>query len=180
MAASENSALRLRRICDGARPSTVLIVCLWLTVALDAQNPPAQTQSSFPATETLLPRVVQRQKEAESQLGRYTFTETTTTYTLKKGEFRNQHSDVYDVTPIAYEFFMLRIRHDGKPTSESDLHKQKKEIERKIQEDEKRAQKPGSIHPKDTLLLGDIILKSRFTPLNWDQAKGKPHDCLCF
>jgi len=36
-----------------------------------------------------------------------------------------------------------------------------------------KAQKPGELHPKDTILFTDIILRSRFTPLRWDGMQGQ-------
>ena len=151
--------------------SAILVCASWLS----PQNPPASpTQNSFPDTDSLLPRVAQHQKEVESQLDQYTFTDNTTVYTLdKKGNVRSQHTDTYYVTPTAYEFFVLHIAHDGKPVPESDLRKQEKEIDRKIQEDKKRVQKQEEVHPKDSILFTDVILRSRFTPLRWDEVHGQ-------
>jgi len=157
------------------RAITLLCATLLCVSSLFAQNPPGSTtQNPFPDAALLMSRVAQHQKEIESQLSQYTFTDTTTVYTLdKNGKARNQHTDTYYVTPTAWEFFDLHIAHDGKPLSESDLRKQEKEIERKIQEDERKAQKRDAIHPKDSLLFTDIILKSRFLPLRWDDVQGK-------
>lgn len=125
-------------------------------------------------TDALLQRVAEHQKQIESELSQYTFTDTTTLYTLdKKGRVRNQHTDVYYITPTAYEFFTLHIRHDGKNLSPRELQKQEKEIEQKMREDDKKAQKPGALHPKDRMLIADIVRKSRFTLLREEEAEGK-------
>jgi hypothetical protein len=140
-----------------------------------AQNQPAQeTQNSFPDTDPFMIHVAQHQKDLESLLSQYTFTDRLTTYTLdKKGQVRGQHTDTYYITPTAYEIFTLHVSHDGKPVSPGDLQKQEKEIERKIRQHEQKAQKPGEVHPKNDILFSDIILKSRFTPLRWDGIHGK-------
>jgi hypothetical protein len=157
------------------RAITLLNATLLCASSLFAQNPPnSVTQDPFPDADLLMSRVAQHQKEIESQLSQYTFTDTTTQYMLdKNGKARTQHTDTYYVTPTAWEFFDLHIAHDGKPLPESDLRKQEKDVERKIQEDEKKAQKPDVIHPKSSILFTDIILRSRFTPLRWDDAQGK-------
>jgi hypothetical protein len=127
----------------------------------------------FPDTDALISRVGAHQKEVESLLNQYTFTDTATVSMLdKKGKVRNRHTDTYYLTPTKYEFFTLHINHDGKPVSESDLTKQEKEIERKMHEDERKEQKQGEVHPKEDILFADIIMKSRFTPLYWDQTSG--------
>jgi len=157
-----------------ARRSSALGAGLLATALISAQAQPDQTQQPFPDSEALIQRVAQHQKEVESRLSQYTFTDTITVYTLdKKGQVRNQHTDIYYVTPTAYEFFALHISHDGKSVPESDLRKQEKEIQHKMLEDEKKAQKPGELHPKDTILFTDIILRSRFTPLRWDGMQGQ-------
>jgi hypothetical protein len=140
-----------------------------------AQNQPTeQAQSCFPDTDPFMTRVAQHQKDLESLLSQYTFTDRLTTYTLdKKGQVRGQHTDTYYITPTAYEIFTLHVSHDGKPVSPGDLQKQEKEIERKIRQHEQKAQKPGEVHPKNDILFSDIILKSRFTPLRWDSIHGK-------
>ncbi|HXR16334.1 MAG TPA: hypothetical protein VN777_08960 [Terriglobales bacterium] len=119
-------------------------------------------------------RVAQHQKDLESLLSQYTYTDRITTYALdKKGQIRSQHTDTLYITPTPYEFFTLHVSHDGKPVSESDLQKQEKEIEHKLHQYEQKAQKPGEVHPKNDILFSDIILKSRFTPLRWDDTHGK-------
>ena len=69
---------------------------------------------------------------------------------------------------------MLHISHDGKPSSQDDLQRQEKEIERKLRNYERKAQKNPNARPKNALLFADIILKSRFTPLRWDTVGGVP------
>jgi len=157
------------------RAIMLLRALLLCASSLFAQNPPSPaTQSPFPDADLLMSRVAQHQKEIESQLSQYTFTETTTLYMLdKKGKAQRQHTDIYYDTPTAWEFFALHIAHDGKQISEGDLRKQEKEIERKIQEDEKKAQKQDVIHPKNSILFTDIVLRSRFTPLFWEDFQGK-------
>ena len=146
---------------------------LW-ALASPAQAPPEPKQLNFPATDQLLPRVAQHQKEIESLVNQYTFTDTTTVYTLDKSEkVQSQHTDVYFVTPTVYEVFTLHVSHDGKPVTPSDLQKQEKEIERKLRDHEKKSVTPGDLHPKEMLLFSDVILKSRFTPLRWEPAEGK-------
>ena len=135
---------------------------------------PAQTANSFPDTDQLIQHVVQNQKEVESLLNAYTFTDTQTVYMLdKKGQVRSQHTDTYYLTPTPYECFAIHVARDGKPVSEADLKKQQSEIERKLREYEKKAEKPSGVHPKNNLLFADIVVKSRFTPSRWDQVNGK-------
>lgn len=140
---------------------------------------PACAQSSaapepFPDTDALMPRVAQHQKELEALLTQYTFTDKTTVYELDKlGDVRSQHTDTYYITPTQYQIFVLHIARDGKPVSDSDLKKQQGEIEHKLQQYEKKEQKAGELKPKDTLLFGEIILKSKFTPLKWEERDGK-------
>ena len=130
--------------------------------------------NSFPDTDPLIRRVVENQKEVESLLNAYTFTDKQTVYTLdKKGQVRSQHTDTYYITPTLYESFALHVARDGKPVPASNLKKQQSEIEHKLQEYEKKAEKPGGVHPKSFLLFADIVAKSRFTPLRWDQINGK-------
>ncbi|MGA8272934.1 MAG: hypothetical protein WB919_15335, partial [Candidatus Sulfotelmatobacter sp.] len=162
---------RLGRKLARATVCTTLIYSALLYAQSQSTLP---AQNSFPDTDTLMARVVRHQKEVESLLNQYTFTDTTTLYTLdKSGQVRNRHTDIYYITPTAYEFFTLHIGHDGKLVSENDLHKQEKQVEHKMRLDERRAQKPGVVHPKDNILLADIVLKSRFTPLRWDDTMGK-------
>jgi hypothetical protein len=137
--------------------------------------PTPQAQTSFPDTDPLIERVLQNQKEVESLLNAYTFTDNQTVYTLdKKGQARSQHTDTYYITPTPYESFVIHVAHDGKPVSEADLKKQQSEIERKLREYQKKAEKPGGVHPKNNLLFADIVVKSRFTAVRWDQVNGKP------
>jgi hypothetical protein len=134
-----------------------------------------QAAISFPNTNPLIQRVVQNQKEVESLLNAYTFTDKQTVYTLdKKGQVRSQHTDTYYITPTPYESFVIHVAHDDKPVSETDLKKQQSEIERKLRDYEKKAEKPGGVHPKNNFLFADIVVKSQFTPLRWDQVNGNP------
>lgn len=131
-------------------------------------------QPAFPETNALMPQVARHQKDIEAQFNLYTFTDTTTVSTLDKaGKARKQHTDVYYVTPTPYEIFVLHISHDGKAASEADLEKQQNTIEKKLRADEHEAEKQGELHPKDTLMFADIVKKSRFTPLRWEEMKGK-------
>lgn len=135
----------------------------------------AQMPASFPDTDPLIQRVVQHQKEVESLLNAYTFTDKQTVYALdKKGKVRSQHTDTYYITPTPYECFTIHVARDGKPVSEEELKKQQSAIERKLREYEKKAEKPGGVHPKSNFLFADIVVKSQFTPLRWDQLNGKP------
>lgn len=134
----------------------------------------AQAPNTFPETGPLIQRVVQHQKEVESLLNTYTFTDKQTVYMLdKKGQVRSQHTDTYYITPTPYESFVIHVAHDGKPVPEPDLKKQESAIDRKLREYEKKAEKPGGAHPKNNLLFADIVEKSQFTPLRWDQLDGK-------
>ena len=155
--------------------ATTMLLALLLCPQGYAQNPPApQAQNSFPDTDPFMARVAQHQKDLESLLSQYTYTDRVTAYTLdKKGQVRSQHTDTLYITPTPYEFFTLHVSHDGKPVSESDLQKQEKDIEHKIRQYEQKAQKPGEVHPKNDILFSDIIRKSRFTPLRWDDIHGK-------
>lgn len=142
------------------------------TVSSPASGNGASAQPSFPDTATLIERVASHQKEVEGLLLQYTFTDKTTVYTLDKtGTVRNQHTDTYYITPTKYEVFVLHISHDGKPVSQQNLEHQQKEIEHKLKNYERKAQK-GDAKPKDTLLFGDIILKSNFEPLKWEDVDG--------
>jgi hypothetical protein len=133
-----------------------------------------QVANTFPDTDLLIQRVVENQKEVESLLNAYTFTDNQTVYNLdKQGQVRSRHTDTYYLTPTPYECFTIHAARDGKPVSEADLKKQQSEIERKLREDEKKAEKPGGVHPKTILLFADIAVKSRFTPLRWDEVTGK-------
>jgi hypothetical protein len=152
-----------------------MLVALLLCAEGYTQSQPAQqAHDSFPDTDPFMTRVAQQQKDLESLLSQYTFTDRIRAYALdKKGQVRRQHTDTYYITPTAYEFFTLHVSHDGKPVSQSDLQKQEKEIEHKIRQYEQKAEKPGEVHPKNDILFSDIILKSRFTPLRWDDTHGK-------
>jgi hypothetical protein len=152
-----------------------MLVALLLCAQGYTQSQPAQeVQNSFPDTDPFITRVAQHQKDLEFLLSQYTYTDRITTYTLdKKTQVRSQHADTYYITPTPYEFFTLHVSHDGKPVSQSDLQKQEKEIEHKMRRYEQKAQKPGEVHPKNDILFSDIILKSRFTPLHWDDIHGK-------
>jgi hypothetical protein len=138
-----------------------------------AQDSPAQP--SFPDTDTLISRVASQQKDVEALLTQYTFTDKTTLYTLDKaGTVRSQHTDTYYITPTPYEVFTLHVSHDGKPLSQQNLEHQEKETERKLKADERKAQKNSNVRPKDALRFADIILKSRFEPLKWEDVDGTP------
>jgi hypothetical protein len=148
-------------------------VCSALLFCFPVWSPP-QAVNSFPDTGPLIQRVGQNQKEVESLLNSYTFTDNQTVYTVdKKGEVRSQHTDTYYITPTPYESFVIHVARDGQRVSEADLKKQQNEIERKLRKYEKKAEKPGGVHPKNNLLFADIVVKSRFTPLRWDQLTGK-------
>jgi hypothetical protein len=56
--------------------------------------------------------------------------------------------------------------------SQSDLDQQERKIEKRMKEDERKAQRNQSIHPKDQLLFADIISRSKFTPMRWEQVNG--------
>jgi hypothetical protein len=150
----------------------VAAIAIFNTPAL-AQGSPAQP--SFPDTDTLISRVASHQKDVEALLTQFTFTDKTTLYTLDKaGTVRSQHTDMYYITPTAYEVFTLHISHDGKPLAQQNLEHQEKEIERKLKADERKAQKNPNVRPKDALLFADIVVKSRFEPLKWEDVDGTP------
>jgi hypothetical protein len=137
----------------------------------------AQNASSadpvFPETNALMANVARHQKDIEEQINLYTFTDTTTISDLDKaGKVQKQHVDVYYVTPTQYEIFALHVRHDGKATSDADLQKQQNAIAKKLEAYERKAEKEGDAHPKDTLLFADIVRKSQFTPLRWEEMNG--------
>jgi hypothetical protein len=122
----------------------------------------------------LIQRVVEDQKEVESRLNAYTFMDKQTVYMLdKKGQVRSQHTDTYYLTPTPYECFTIHVEHDGHAVTDADLKKQQSEIERKLREYEKKAEKPGGVHPRKILLFADIVVKSRFKPLSWDEVSGR-------
>ena len=156
----------------------VAAIAIFNTPALVQDRP---IQPSFPDTDTLISRVVSHQKDVEALLTQYTFTDKTTLYTLDKaGAVRSQHTDTYYITPTPYEVFTLHVSHDGKPLSQQNLEHQEKEIERKLKADERKAQKNPNLRPKDTLLFADIILKSRFEPLKWEDVDGNPEIVYSF
>ena len=170
-----------RKYFSGSGPARTLlrliVVALFATTfgtLLVAQDRPSQpVPPSFPDTEVLVSRVAEHQKDVEALLDQYTCTYKSTIYTLDKaGSIRSQHTDTYYMTPTPYEVFMLHISHDGKPSSQDDLQRQEKEIERKLRNYERKAQKNPNARPKNALLFADIILKSRFTPLRWDTVGG--------
>jgi hypothetical protein len=41
-----------------------------------------------------------------------------------------------------------------------------------MEKDERKAQKNGTVHPKDQMLFSSIIAQSSFTPLRWEQING--------
>lgn len=169
-----------RRYFSGSGPARTLlrliVVALFATTfgTLLAQDSPSQpAQRAFPDTEVLVSRVAEHQRDVEALFNQYTCTYKSTIYTLDKaGSVRSQHTDTYCMTPTPYEVFMLHISHDGKPSSQYDLQRQEKEIERKLRNYERKAEKNPNARPKNALLFADIILKSRFTPLRWDTVGG--------
>jgi hypothetical protein len=156
-----------------ARKILALIFAAVFAVPVGAQSPSSSSQRPFPDTQVLISRVTQHQKEVEALLTQYTFTDKTTLYTLDKaGSVRSQHTDIYYITPTPYEVFTLHMSHDGKPISQNNLDRQEKEIEHKLTNYERKAQKNPGARPKDTLLFGDIIAKSQFNPLRWEDVNG--------
>jgi hypothetical protein len=142
-------------------------------VAQDSASP--FVQSSFPDTERLISRVAQHQRQVEALLDQYTCTYKTTVYALNKaGSIRSHHTDIYYITPTPYEVFMLHINHDGNPISKENLQRQENKIEHKIQSYERKSTKNSEARPKAALLFGDIILKSQFSPLRWEEVNGTP------
>ena len=94
----------------GSTPSMVfatMIVALLLCLEGYTQSQPAQqTQNFFPDTDPFVTRVAQHQKDLESLLSQYTYTDRITAYALdQKKHVRSQHTDTYYITPTAYEFF---------------------------------------------------------------------------
>jgi hypothetical protein len=154
----------------GILPLIVAAVCV---TTVGAQGPSSTSHPPFPDTELLISRVAEHQKAVEALLTQYTFTDKTTVYMLDKaGSVRSQHTDIYYITPTPYEVFTLHISHDGKPISQSNLARQEKEIEHKLTNYERKAQKNPNARPKDALLFGDIIAKSQFNPLRWEEVNG--------
>jgi hypothetical protein len=155
-----------------AKKILVLIVAAVFITPVGAQGPPSPSRP-FPDTDLLVSRVSEHQKAVEALLTQYTFTDKTTLYMLDKaGSVRGQHTDIYYITPTPYEVFTMHISHDGKPISQSNLDRQEKEIEHKLQNYEHKAQKNPGARPKDTLLFGDIMAKSQFNPLRWEDVNG--------
>jgi hypothetical protein len=147
-----------------------------LLIGASLTCPAAVRAQPFPDTGTLLPRVVQHQKEIESLLNQYTFTQKVTVFTLDKtGGVREQHTDTYYVTPTPQGVFTLQINHDGQPVSKNELAKQERDIEKKIRENDRKTQKGNRAHPPEQVLLfADTILASRFTPLRWETWNAIP------
>jgi len=148
--------------------------CVVVTSMLAAQDPTLPpTVAPFPDTAELIAQVMQDQKKVESLLSQYTFTDKITVYALdKNGNVRNQHTDTYYISPTAFESFSLHINHDGKAVSQHNLEEQEKKIEKQMKEDERKAQRNEAIHPKDQILFADIIARSSFTPLQWQEING--------
>jgi hypothetical protein len=143
------------------------------TTMLCAQSATCQKDKDFPDTTQLMAQVVDDQKNVESLFTQYTFTDTSTVYTLdKRGNVHSQHTDTYYVTPTTYEIFTLHMAHDGKPVAQANLEKQEKKIEQQIKDDERKSQKDEVIHPKNRILFADIIARSEFKPICWDQVDG--------
>jgi hypothetical protein len=164
--------MKSANLLDSFQKILISAVVMFGSAAL-AQDQSPQPSQPFPETDALIARVATHQKDVEALIKQYTFTDKTTVYTLdKKGAVRNQHTDTYYITPTPYEVFTLHISHDGKPLSQQNLEHQEKEIERKLKAYEKKAEKNPDARPKDTLMFGDIILKSKFEPLRWDEVDG--------
>lgn len=156
-----------------AQAVLVLLLIHLGAALLGAPQGPRRDPKPFPDTDRLMARVAEHQKELEALVDQYTCTETATEYDLdKKGDVKGQHTDIYYVTPTPYEIFTLHISHDGKAVSEGNLEKQEKEIEKRIAEDERKAQQGKELHPKDRIAFPEIIAKSRFTPLRWEDRDG--------
>src|SRR4051812_5937666 len=67
-------------------------------------------QPPFPDTGLLMPRVAEHQHQIEKLFNQFTFTQTITVYILdKNGGVREQHADVYYVTPTPHDVFALHI-----------------------------------------------------------------------
>lgn len=149
----------------------IFVFAAVLVAPVGAQSPSSSSQRPFLDTDLLISRVAEHQKDVEALLTQYTFTDKTTLYMLgKAGSVRSQHTDIYYITPTPYEVFTLHISHDGKPISQSNIERQEKEIEHKLTNYERKAQKNPGARPKDTLLFGDIIAKSQFNPLRWEDV----------
>ena len=148
-------------------------VCAICTLMANAQPSSTPAEARFPNTAQLMAQVTLDQKKLESLLSQYTFTDKVTLYVLdKNGGVRSQHTDTYYITPTAYEFFTLHVSHDGKASSQKNLNEQQRKIEKQMKDDERKAQKSGSFHPKDQILFAEIIARSNFRALRWDQING--------
>jgi hypothetical protein len=165
-----------QRVVTRKSASTAIAVALiaFFAPVLHAQNQGAQPANlAFPDTAQLITQVAQDQKKVESIVSEYTFTDKTTDYMLdKNGNVHSQHTDVYYVTPTAYDFFSLHVSHDGKPVSQENLDGQMKKIEHQMKEDERKAQKNEAVHPKGQVLFAEIIANSDFAPVRWDHING--------
>jgi hypothetical protein len=152
----------------------VLIATLACTTLLCSQDQPASAeQNRFPDTETLMKQVARHQHELEALVDQYTWTDKMTHLILdKNGKVKSQHTDVYYVTPTAYEIFALHISHDGQALPQSDLEEQEKDIEKRLKEDERKSEQHKAIHPKDQISFGEVFSKSRFKPLRWEDRDG--------
>ena len=173
---SSRTAVDRLSIRTRVRKTLPLILGVLFGSPLVAQDSSSSfVQSSFPDTELLISRVAQHQKQVEVLLDQYTCTYKTTVYTLDKaGLIRSHHTDIYYITPTPYEVFMLHINHNGDPMSKENLQRQENKIEHRIQSYERQATKNSEARPKAALLFGDIIFKSRFSPLRWEEVNGAP------
>jgi hypothetical protein len=173
---SPQTAVDCLSIRTRAHKTLPLVLGVLFGSQLVAQDPSsAFVQSSFPDTDRLMSRVAQHQKQVEALLDQYTCTYKTTVYTLDKaGSIRSHHTDIYYITPTPYEVFMLHINHDGNPISQENLQRQENKIEHKIQNYERKATQNSDARPKAALLFGDIIVKSQFSPLRWEEVNGAP------
>jgi len=161
--------------------SAIALAAVFCAAALAQDAATQSSQPQFPDTDALISRVSSHQKDVEGLIKQYTFTDKTTIYTLdKSGAVRNQHNDIYYITPTPYEVFTLHISHDGKPLSQQNIEHQQKEIEHKLQNYERKAQKNPDAKPRDALLFADIILKSKFEPLKWEEIDGAPSVVYAF
>jgi len=86
--------------------AAMLVVMLLCPEGYTQNQPAQQVQNSFPDTDPFINRVAQHQKDLESLLSQYTYTDRITAYALdQKKHVRSQHTDTYYITPTAYEFF---------------------------------------------------------------------------
>jgi len=156
------------------RAAMVFIASAFVATMVFAQNHGTPSAlAAFPDTGEFMRQVTQHQKLVEAALRQYTFTEKTTDYVLDKdGNVRKQHTDTYYVTPTSYEVFTLHVSHDGKPVSQGDTEGQIKKMEQRMKEDERKSQRNETIHPQGQMILADIITRSNFTPIRWEQIDG--------